>query len=321
MHAVHIPMDMYALTTQYCPIDDLLMCYLPDIHNYSVNLGLFKKSFSILWAETVKINGGSSGHILFYWPSSLSNIIEYSIILNSLIFGFVTSRISFVLKKLVYVRCLLYLMIVPFAIFYSIGPTKEPLIFFALSILFLPIFKNISKFTCALLLLCRPYLFFIIFYIKLFKNYIFDFLVLAFVIFSLPAIQNHIYDFKALASPAVKLSRVIDNLRFESYIFGFLGYFSFGLKVFFEPLIYLFKAGLVGLGNILMDINLIILLIFIRNIFVIKITSFFTQNKNLIRFLALNALVTFSYPIVQFRYIAIGLLVFNLQCLIVTREK
>ncbi|CAM8375187.1 hypothetical protein MCEREM36_00860 [Candidatus Methylopumilus universalis] len=321
MHAVHIPMDIYALTTQYCPIDVLIMCYLPDIHNYSTNLDIFKKSLSILWAETFKINGGSSGHILFYWPSSFSNIMEYSILLNSLIFGFLTSRISFVLKKLVYINCLFYLMIVPFAIFYSIGPTKEPLIFFVLSILFLPIFKNVNKFTYAILFLCRPYLFFIILYIKLFKNYILDFLILVFVIFSLPAIQSHIYDFKALAAPAVKLSRVIDNLRFESYIFGFLGFVTFGLKVFFEPAIYFFKSGLVGLGNILMDINLIILLIFIRNIFVIEITSFFTQNKNLIRFLALNALVTFSYPIVQFRYIALGLLVFNLQCLISTREK
>lgn len=314
-------MDIYALTTKYCPIDDLLLCYLPDIHNYSLNLVLFKKSLKLLWAETFKVNGGSSGHILFYWPSSFSNVMEYSIILNSLIFGFLTSRISFVLKNLVYIKCLFYLMIVPFAIFYSIGPTKEPLIFFVLSILFLPIFKNVNKFTYVILFLCRPYLSFIIFYIKLFKSYIFDFLILAFVIFSLPAIQSHIYDLKALAAPAVKLSRVIDNLRFESYIFGFLGYFSFGLKVFFEPLIYFFKVGIVGFGNILMDINLIILLIFIRNIFVIKITSFFTQNKNLIRFLALNSLVVFSYPIVQFRYISLALLVFNLQCLIVTHEK
>lgn len=317
-------MDIRTLTNQYCPID-FLMCYLPDIHNYSLNLSLFKSNPTLVSKEVFKINGGSSGHILLYWISNASNIIEYSILINSFIFGIITSRISFSLNKSVQTKTLFYLMIVPFAIFYSIGPTKEPLLFFALSVLFLPIFKTLNTLGLTLLFLCRPYLFFVSLYLNAVKNYVYDFLIILTLILSLPAIQNNVYDLKALATPAVKFSRVIDNLRFESYFFGFLGYISFGLKVLFEPLVYFFKSGLSGFTNILMDINLIILLVFIRNIFIFTTSRsyapFLDQNKNLIRFLVLNTMIVFSYPIVQFRYLAIGLLVFNLKCLINNNEK
>lgn len=293
---------------RYCFIDWSL-CYIPDIKEYAHNINNLNIEYLI--NNINKINGGISLHSFFYFFSNENNILYISFIINSLIISFIFIAIynsyGFKLKKLFFI----YIFLLPFFMLYSLGPTKEIIIFLGLFI-----FINFSKlwqivFAIFLIIFSRSSMLPVVLitkYLKfnvklLFPALILISIVLPWVYLDLGFIFSN-YDLS-------RFSQYIESLKYNSYFFSIFGILSAILKNLLEPYIYLFKTNF-DLTNLVITVNLIYFSKFYFDIYRYKkVYSLFSTIE--FKLFSLSLLLLSTYPLIQSRYLLLPVILMILK--------
>lgn len=291
-----LPLSIDQLPDQFCTTEWAL-CFLPDIKQYASNHELLT-DLDFFYGNILRDNGGTSIHMYVYWFVNPSQILVASILFNSIVVAIVLTRAVPNFVNMITV----YLVLCPYFVFYSYGPTKE--LISVLGVYFLLTVRDGKwRFLLFLLLLLVRPLYAIVYLIFRYVGFSLRKFSLVLLIFSIsiPLLYKEGVIFFGLVAEPSKFSQVLDGLRYETLLLSVVGFIVAALKNIAEPFIYVTKYGF---SNVILTSTLVVYFV-----------SFIEALRN---YLKLTDVLTYSlitltvvawYPIVQSRYLAVPLIV------------
>jgi hypothetical protein len=235
--------DFPEVGTSSC-LDYFVACFLPDIYIY---LGIVEKSALESIANQFS-DGLTALHVLPYLLVDSNWAIYLSFVVNSALVGICFSY-YFIKKN--YLK--IYLLFIPFFIYYSYGMTKEiPLTCSIIIIINSEIFKITRRkllFGFPLLIFSRPQFTPLILFLRFMGHKYFSrFLIFLYIIspiftYFLPADYISRGEIAYSYQKYESFTKEIDYLKFETIGLSLLGWFTTIIKSLSEPFIYIFREG------------------------------------------------------------------------------